>query len=459
MKKALEWLEKYQMIEEHEKITVGVSGGADSICLLFVLKKYQQAHPFSMEVVHVEHGIRGEESLQDAAFVKGVCERLDIPFYLESVDVTEMARKEGLSLEEAGRKARYEVFERRRKETKAVKTAVAHNADDQAETILWNLIRGTGLKGLGGMQPVNGPIIRPLLGCSRKEIEAWLEAEGISYRTDKTNLEESYTRNKLRLKVLPYLQRELNAKASRHIAMAGERAWKAEAYLERLAQERAGQIGECCQGEARLNREELLKEEEILQEYLIRWAIKGAGGGLKDVGEGHVRDLLRLAAGQSGTSICLPGNRAGICSGKWLIVSAGQESVRLPLPPAQVSIPGQTRWGKYLLSAKIEAYQGQIIPRNKYTKWFDYDTIKDTVLLRSRRSKDYFIGDALGGRRKLKKYFIDEKIPREERDWIPLLAEGAHVIWCVGYRISEAYKVTEDTRRILVVQIQEVEDE
>ena len=459
MKKALEWLERYQMIEKEEKITVGVSGGADSICLLFVLKKYQKQHPFSMEVVHVEHGLRGEESLEDAAFVQKICETLGVPFHLERVDVKELGRSEGLSPEEAGRMARYRAFEKWRKHIGATKTAVAHNADDQAETILWNLIRGTGLKGLTGIQPVNGPIIRPLLGCTRQEIEAWLSDRRISYRTDATNLEEVYTRNKLRRKVIPYLERELNPRASRHIAMAGERIGRADAYLRRQALQRAARIGKKREGEARLNRELLLSEEPILQEYLVRWAVEQVEGGLKDINAGHVEDLLKLAAGQSGSCIHLPGNRRGICSGPWLIVTSNSGERRQPPEPVPLPIPGKVQWGDFLVETHVEEYWGQRIPRNEYTKWFDYDTSKNTVYLRSRQRGDYLIGDALGSRRKLKKYFIDEKIPREERDWILLVTEESHVLWCVGHRISEAYKITEDTRRILVVQVQEVKDE
>ena len=223
MEKALEWLERYHMIREGETVIVGVSGGADSVCLLFVLKKYQELHPFTMEVVHVEHGIRGQESLEDAGFVKELCDRLKVPFHLEQKDVKALAAQEGLSVEEAGRMARYAAFEEWRQKTGGCAIAVAHHANDQAETILWNLIRGSGVRGMSGIQPVNGYVIRPLLGCTREEIEAWLREQQICYRTDRTNLEDTYTRNKLRLKVLHYLEQECNPRACAHIAMAGER--------------------------------------------------------------------------------------------------------------------------------------------------------------------------------------------------------------------------------------------
>lgn len=458
MEKALEWLERYHMIREGETVIVGVSGGADSVCLLFVLKKYQELHPFTMEVVHVEHGIRGQESLEDAGFVKELCDRLKVPFHLEQKDVKALAAQEGLSVEEAGRMARYAAFEEWRQKTGGCAIAVAHHANDQAETILWNLIRGSGVRGMSGIQPVNGYVIRPLLGCTREEIEAWLREQQICYRTDRTNLEDTYTRNKLRLKVLPYLEQECNPRACAHIAMAGERLRKVEDYLEGQACRRAEKIGRFSEGESRLERKGLLEEAEILQEYLLRYAIQRTGAGLKDISSGHVERLQRLAAGRSGTQLDLPGRLKGVCSGPWLILTVRkQEEGQVP-HPVSVPIPGEANWAGFRIQTRIEEYRGQIIPQKKYTKWFDYDTIKDTIQLRSRQSGDYFIGDSLGGRRKLKKYFIDEKIPREEREQIPLLAEGSHIIWCVGYRISEAYKITKETRRMLVVDMLEVKD-
>lgn len=458
MKKAEEWIEAYDMIGKGERIIVGVSGGADSVCLLFVLKKYQKKRPFFLEAVHVEHGIRGEESLKDAAFVEKLCESLEVPFHLERVDVKALAKKEGLSEEEAGRVARYRAFEKWRKQTGAKGVAVAHNANDQAETILWNLIRGSGLRGMGGMQPVNGCIIRPLLGCKREEIEQWLFEQGISYRTDRTNLEQTYTRNRIRLRVLPYLEQELNAGAVEHIVMAGERLRKAEACLERRTLELAKEIGRVLEGEAWLDREALVREEEILQEYLIRWAVRSCGSGLKDITAGHIRDLRKLAASRSGSRLDLPGELWGLCSGRWLKLICKEEGEPLQPLPVPVALPGRTCWGDFYLDARVEAYRGENIPEKKYTKWLDYDTIKDTIWLRGRKSGDFFVTNSGGGHKKLKKYFIDQKIPVEERDHIPLLAAGSHILWCVGGRISEGCKVTKDTDRVLVVEIREVKN-
>lgn len=456
MKQAFEFMGRYHMIEKGDRIIVGISGGADSVCLLFVLKKYQEVLPFSIEAVHVEHGLRGAESLEDAAFTENLCREQDIPFHLVHANVEARARDSGISLEEAGRLARYEAFDYWRERTGGTKIAVAHHANDQAETVLWNLVRGSGLRGMGGIRPVSGRIIRPLLETGRLEIEKWLHGLGISYRTDRTNMEETYTRNKLRLQVLPYLERELNFRAVRHIAEAGMRMQKAEEYLERIAEEKAGKIG-CRQGpDVLLSRTEFLAEEELMQEYLIRWAICRTGCGLKDISSVHIRDIRSLAAGRTGSSMDLPGDLRAINTGVCLRLTVGRAQSMGGAPPVDVLTPGEVIWGKWKVITSLFPFEKQRIPQNKYTKWFDYDTITDTIQMRSRKKGDYLCINEQGQSKKLKDYFIDSKIPREQREQVPLLAEGSHIIWCVGYRISEAYKVKENTRRILRVQIVEV---
>ena len=187
----------------------GVSGGADSVCLLYALKEYRKQVPFSLKVIHVEHGIRGEESLGDARWVDGLCREWEIPCRVVHCKVEKIAAEEKISLEEAGRKVRYEIFEKERKLWQGDRVAVAHNQGDQAETVLFRLARGSGLKGLGGIRPVQGRIIRPLLFLSREEIERILEERGIGWRTDRTNLETEYTRNRIRLEILPALESQV----------------------------------------------------------------------------------------------------------------------------------------------------------------------------------------------------------------------------------------------------------
>lgn len=231
MQRIFHTIEAYQMIRPGMRVLAAVSGGADSVCLLAALAAFREQIDFSLYVIHVEHGLRGEESLADARYVEELCRSFSVPFFLESVDAAAEARKRHLSVEEAGRALRYEAFDRVAGQVGADRIAVAHNENDQAETVLWNLVRGSGLQGLGGIRPVRGRIIRPLLFLGRPEIEAILLAQGIAWRTDRTNLTCDYTRNRIRLQVLPELTKELNPQAVGHIAEAAHRLQEVQEYI------------------------------------------------------------------------------------------------------------------------------------------------------------------------------------------------------------------------------------
>ena len=225
MRQVQNFIREQKMIMPGDFVIAGVSGGADSVCLFFELLAYQKEIPFSMEVVHIEHGIRGQDSLADANYVENLCKEYGVPFHLVSCDIKKMAQETSLTVEEAGRKARYQAFEQAAKKSgrSNCKIAVAHNLDDQAETILMNLARGSGLRGLGGIRPVRENIIRPLLNTRRSEIEAALRGRQITWRTDETNHQTEYTRNRIRLEILPLLAQGVNGQAASHIAQASSK--------------------------------------------------------------------------------------------------------------------------------------------------------------------------------------------------------------------------------------------
>ena len=450
--KVSKYIRKHHMIETGDYVVAGISGGADSVCLLFMLKEFQKEADFFLEAVHVEHGIRGEESLKDAAFTKQLCKKWGITFHMAAFDVPKRAAGEKLTLEEAARKCRYEAFAEACKGREHAKIAVAHNQDDQAETILWNLVRGSGLQGLCGIRPVNGNIIRPLLGVSRQEIEAYLKKQGQDYCTDSTNLTDEYTRNRLRHRILPEMENGLNVRARVHIAQAGERLGRAWEYLEKEAKKKAEKISSVRKQEVWIEGKELLREEEVMQEYILRVCMERLGMGLKDVGAVHLDEMKKLAAGQSGRRMMLPGGRTARRTGDYLVLGEGEPPQKIT-EEVELLVPGESQWGKYRIKTSLEPGNGQIIPQKKYTKWLDYDTIKNTIQLRSRRSGDYFIAE--GRHSKLKKYFINEKILKEERDKVLLLADESHILWIVGHRISEQCRVTQDTKTILKIQVRE----
>lgn len=461
MHRIFDVIETYHMIEPGMQVIAGVSGGADSVCLLYVLSRYQKEVPFTLAAVHVEHGLRGEESLEDADFTKELCEKLGVPFYMVRAQVREKAEKEGLSLEEAGRLERYRIFEEMRGKLGAQRIAVAHNRNDQAETVLWNLVRGSGLKGLGGINPVRGQVIRPLLFTGRDEIERILRDAGISWRTDRTNLKQEFTRNKIRLSILPQMERELNDHAVEHIAQAARHLQQVQDYLD-LATNKAANSCICMEEEDVCIRLSLWqKEEELIRRELVKMAIARCNG-LKDVGSVHVDGVMQIADMDCGKKISLPGHLT--VQRECDILRFSKEKKREDdccKLSVDVTKPGVYEIENWKIT--VEAFERkdavfeEIIEEKKYTKCFSYDTIKSNVLLRTRQTGDYLVVNSQGGKKKLKDYLIDCKVPRQKRDRIWLFADGSHVLWAVGLRISEGAKVTNETKTVLKIQLEEKE--
>lgn len=455
MQKAFETIEKYQMIQPGGRILAGVSGGADSVCLLMVLLELQKRMKFEIQVVHVEHGIRGQESLQDAEYVRKLCEQYQVPFLCVSCDIPQMARERKLSTEEAGRLARYEIFEETAREWAADHIAVAHNKNDQAETILWNLARGSGLDGAAGIRPVRGKIIRPLLECGREEIEAYLRQKGIVWREDATNQGLDYTRNIIRNQILPEMAEKLNEKTADHLAVFGTEMRRTEEFLQRLLKTACEKMTEIQPGKVRIEIASFLREDVFLRERVIRTCLKEAGCSLKDMRREHVERVVKLAEMQSGRRVELPGGWEARRSFEYLTVEKASVQEIKSLEEICLKIPGKTETPYGTFETRIFLNENQTIPEKKYTKWLSYDKINADIWLRSRKSGDYLTVNRQGGRKKLKSYFTEEKIPVEERRRTVVAACGSEVLWVVGHRISEAYKVEKNTREILEITYKE----
>ena len=436
------YIEKYRMIEAGSQAVAGVSGGADSVCLLFLLMEYQKRVPFSLRAVHVNHHLRGEEAVRDQEFTRRLCESLGVPLDLYDYDVPRMAETEHLSCEEAGREARRRAFYRtacRWERPDQVRIALAHHENDQAETVLHNLVRGAGLAGLAGIRPVHrtgsGMYIRPLLCISREETENYLIQRGIPWVTDSTNEEEVYTRNKIRREILPALM-QINSGAVKNIAAAAGRVLEAEDYLSELTQ-KAVEKYTAKEGSVWILSRDLFEEPMLLQKRVVKNVLEAAAGKKKDLSSAHMEAVLELAKGRTGASASLIyGLRAQQVYGDIHITRGEQEKKDL-----------------LELEFRVFPYENQQIPEKTYTKWFDYDKIKNGLAVRRRLPGDYLMISRDGGTKKLKDYFIDCKVPRRERDNVTLLADGSHVLWAVGYRISEYYKVTSQTKKVIKVQV------
>lgn len=514
--KVWDFVRETKMLQAGDRIVIAVSGGADSVCLLKVLTENQI--DLRLRAVHVHHGLRGGEADQDAEFVREICKRVGVPLEVVYRNVREYADRRGLSEEEAGRILRYEALEeaagrweqeaegrgeqeaersaeqeagrragqdterksgqaegekadeegeaKRSREkcsvSRPVWIAVAHHQDDNAETILHHLLRGSGLRGLSGMKAVQGNRIRPLLGVRRSEIVTYLRDSGWSWCEDSSNNSGAYTRNRIRHELIPYMTEHINVRAVENLLHAGELLGQADQYLECQADMVWRQYGRV---EARedgrrervmIDREGFLAQEQLIRSYLIRHMLGLAAPGQKDITAKHIRQIGRLAEGAVGGRCDLPGDLRAVRTYQDLCLECNQEKRCLEEMSVSLPMPGQesVRFGDWEFRVFFRE-KGAEIPKKEYTKWFDYDRIERSIVIRTRRPGDYLTVNAADQRKTLKAYFIDRKIPQKERDQICLVTDGDHVIWIVGERISNYYKVGETTRTILSLTFEE----
>ncbi len=462
------FIDKHLMIAPGDRVVVGVSGGADSVCLLFVLLAWMEEIPFSLHVVHVNHGIRPEAG-DDAAYVEELCISHGIPFTLVEKDVRRLAKEQKRSEEEMGRLVRYEAFEEVLKQTGAQRIAVAHNSNDLAETMLFHLFRGSGLSGLCGIRPVRDHIIRPILCLERMEIEAYLEEKDIRYCEDATNAGDDYTRNRIRHHILPYAEKEIVQGCVGHMAQTAGMLLETEELLERMtmkAWEETVQKVELPMVAFYMDCAAYHKLDPVIGRRLLYRVLGCLSPGGRDISYVHVQDVEELFAREGNRGVCLPyGIRARRQYDQvWLArqeqpLRQEQDTSTFTLKPEEllgngVRIPAV---GIGILDFQVFSSKNfKDIPQNRYTKWFDYDKIEGLLTVRTRQTGDFLTIRAVNGEqihKSVKDYMVTEKIPRQDRDRIPLIAQDHHVLWLVGYRISEYYKISKNTKRILQVQL------
>lgn len=447
------------LLSRGDPVITGVSGGADSICLFFVLQEIVKKLGGSLSAVHVHHGIRAEDADLDEAFVRQICEEQDVPLTVFHGDVPAMAKREHLSLEEAGRRYRYACLEEAAGSDPGVKIAVAHHLDDQCETVLMNLMRGAGVRGVCGMPVKRGRIIRPLLCVDRSEIEAFLERNGLSFRTDESNFDTEFTRNRVRLELIPYLREYVNPAADRHIAAFAASLRDVSIYMEKQAEKAAAQIVSEEDGVCRINCGAFTEQDPALQREILRLLLDRAEG-LKDIGQVHIESLRSLFSASAGSSLSLPHRLRAVKEYDAVVLRREEDTTGVPSEEIPVQIPGAAGGISFSLSElQGGAVQAVQIPKNRYTKCFDYDKIYTELVLRHRREGDYMV-IGQGQKKSLHRILIDDKIPRDSRDRILLLADGSHILWIpTTGRISEAVKITAQTKKVLKAQILPEQDE
>lgn len=445
------YIEENRLIGRGDHVIAGLSGGADSVCLLLLLEKLQKELELTITAVHVHHGIRGASADRDMAFAGKLCSELEIDFMPVWKDVVQTARKNHQTVEEAGRAVRYEVFEQVASERGGSVIAVAHHMDDQAETVLMNLLRGSGLRGCAGI-PVQrrgktARVVRPLLCLRRKEIEQWLRLQGQTWCTDETNQGTDYLRSRVRNCLIPLIEEQYNRQAADHLAAAAGDFREADQYLR----ERARELMERWKRASEETRvvmpvEGLLLQPPILRRYLIQEGLSRLGGE-KDIGRTHIEAALSLLQKTGTKRIMLPGGREARICYQDFILEKKKSASRDEKPK---------KGEKNRVTFTIFFAGEKKIPQNCCVNWFDYDTIKEGLLMRKRRPGDRICVRADGSTQKLSDYMINARIPAELRDRLLVLASGSNILWVPGYRMAENCKITDRTRLILQVRMESV---
>ena len=496
----LNTIKNNRLIQKGEGVVVGVSGGYDSICLLHVLYQLSQQLDIKLYPVHINHMLRGQEALRDERFVEGFCRSINIEPSIFKIDVAKLAQSDKISLEEAGRNARYDAFAQTLVKTGATKIAVAHNKNDQVETVLMRIFRGTGTEGMLGMSHLRGNIIRPLLDVSRSDIEQYVHENGLSAIVDSSNLETDYTRNKVRLNLLPAINEAMGIDVSDNILRLSTIIRMDEQYLSKQAQiayERvcdnvpgsekqkntvwdAVNFGDNTSMEVNMNIECLQGLDYAIRTRVFRLAIKQVKGNLTGIESIHIDRLNELCVnGRTGSSIDI---KQGI------IATRQYGNIKISYKIAEdtkdfcekLNIPGITIIEDFAINITTEIIAAEVMVNNedksnlgklkcsKHEAYFDMDLINKAkgihiensdvnkkqafdLVVRNRQSGDVFKPFKSNGTKKLKEYFIDEKVPKEIRSSIPLIATGQEIIWIIGNKTSDNYKVTDNTKFILKI--------
>lgn len=456
------FIEDNSLVEYGDKIVAGVSGGADSVFLFLVLAGLAKEYGLSLCAVHVNHGIRGEEAVEDEKFTKEFVQGLGYSCKVFKKDIPGLAKDLKVTEEEAGRMYRYKCFENVRSMLGYNKIAVAHHKDDQAETMLFQLLRGSGIKGLGGMKPLNGNIIRPLLNTGRKSIEEALLMEGVPYCTDSTNSINKYARNIIRNNIIPYIENNIQPAVTERLAGTAAQLRDIYAYIDKQAGKRYKEIVVEDNGICMAYADAIKNEDIVIQrEILLRMAGYVAGK-RKDITSRHIDILSGLVFKDAGKRADLPYGMEALRDYNKIWIKKKEDipktgKYHTNVTYKEICVPGSVEL-EYINGEKhiilFERVAGEtvshIIEKNYCTKCFDYDRIKFMPRFRYPEDGDYMWLRTDGLRKKLSRIFIDSKIPVNKRRSIWVLAEGSHILWVPSIgRCSAYYYVTGRTKEVL----------
>ena len=441
---------KYAMISDGETVLVGLSGGPDSVCLLYVLSALREKLGLQLHALYVDHGLRPAEIPGEIDFCSTQCKGLGVPFTVATIEVMTYARGQGMSRQEAARELRYRAFGETLTQIQGQRIALGHNADDQIETFFLRFLRGAGPKGLSGMPPVRKNIIRPLIETGRREIEEFLDEQKITFITDSSNLKEDYLRNRIRRIIAPELK-EINPALVRTTGKTMDILREEERYFDlivtktlmRLITRKTG-------GRIDLFLTPLEAMERVILRRVLRRAIDETKG-LRGVEFVHIDSVIDLIkGGRPGDRLYLPRGLRVIKNYSTLVMTS---ELPVRIGARHLTVPGEAVMEEIrgVIRASVDEsadHSGE----GKTLALFDADKAGTVLDVRPRENGDSFYPAGFGKRKKLQDFFVDEKVPRDERDEIPIVTAGDKIVWVAGFRGDERFRVTEETRRVLKLE-------
>ncbi|CEI74229.1 MULTISPECIES: tRNA lysidine(34) synthetase TilS [Romboutsia] len=457
--KVLSTINKYNLIENGDKIVLGLSGGPDSVCLLHILYRLKEKLDIEVYAAHLNHQIRGIEAQKDALYITQLCENLGVTSFVKSIDVPKYCKENGLSVEEGARKLRYEMFEEIKQKTKSNKIAIGHNLNDQAETILMRIMRGTGLQGLRGIEYIrDNNIIRPILDIDRKDIEAYCEEYELNPRIDHTNLETIYTRNKIRLELIPYMKDNFNPNVIESIVRMSNSLKTDSDYIQEESEIKFKEVSNLQEDACEIDIQKYSKLHDAIKVRVLRKGIKHILGDTNFVDQKHIEDIMQLEDNKKiDKMITLPRGifayrrkNTILLINKEIVNETIEFCYNLPsngfIKVKELNLVLETQ------TMNIDRYKSMKL--DKKSKGFDFDKVKGGIVVRSRKEGDKIKLSA--GSKKIKDLFIDLKIPREERCNVPIIVDEQGIL-CVGdYKNSENYKIDNSTKEVLKITFKKI---
>ncbi|EQF89970.1 tRNA(Ile)-lysidine synthetase, partial [Clostridioides difficile CD196] len=392
--KVLSTINKHNLIQKGDKIVLGLSGGPDSVCLLHVLNRLKKDFNIEIYAAHLNHQIRGIEAQKDALYVSKLCEDMGIIFFVKSINVPKYCENEGLSLEEGARKLRYEMFYEIKDKIKANKIAIGHNLNDQAETVMMRIMRGTGLKGLKGIDYIrDNCIIRPILDVERNEIEEYCEAYNLNPRIDKTNLENIYTRNKIRLDLLPYMKDNFNSNVIESIVRMSNSLKSDNDYIEKEAEAKFREVSNIKEkGFVEINLDDFVCLHDAIKVRVLRNSIKHILGDTNFVDQRHIEDIMSLEDNSKVNKMLTLPRNIFVYRKKDSIILTNEEIVNEEIE-FYYNVPSN---GFIKIKELKQIIETQVMSIDRYksmkldnsSKGFDFNKVKGGIVIRSRRQGD-----------------------------------------------------------------------